>query len=211
MPGLPIIWSEYNASYKNEPDVTDSVFMGPWLADTIRQCDGLVDILSYWTFSDVFEEQGVVKQPFYGGFGLIAADDLPKPSFNAFKLLHRLGDRRIEQDSDSALVTRRSDGSLVMAVWDEYLPDEQGEPKTVTIRVKGFTGRHRALIFRVDSTHGSLLGAYNAMGSPIYPTPKQVEELRRAAELPPPEIKALQHGQLTVELPSQGLALIELR
>lgn len=211
MPGLPIIWSEYNASYKNEPDVTDSVFMGPWLADTIRQCDGLVDILSYWTFSDVFEEQGVVKQPFYGGFGLIAADDLPKPSFNAFKLLHRLGDRRIEQDSDSALVTRRSDGSLVMAVWDEYLPDEHGEPKTVTIRVKGFTGHHRALIFRVDSTHGSLLGAYNAMGSPIYPTPKQVEELRRAAELPPPEIKALQHGQLTVGLPAQGLALIELR
>jgi xylan 1,4-beta-xylosidase len=185
--------------------------MGPGLADTIRQCDGLVDILSYWTFSDVFEEQGVVKQPFYGGFGLIAADDLPKPSFNAFKLLHRLGDRRIEQDSDSALVTRRSDGSLVMAVWDEYLPGEHGEPKTVTIRVKGFTGHHRALIFRVDSTHGSLLGAYNAMGSPIYPTPKQVEELRRAAELPPPEMKALQHGQLTVGLPPQGLALIELR
>src|SRR4029077_18742940 len=67
-PDLPIIWSEYNASYKNEPAVTDEVFMGPWLADTIRQCNGLVDILSYWTFSDVFEEQGVVKQPFYGGY-----------------------------------------------------------------------------------------------------------------------------------------------
>ena len=61
LPDLPIIWSEYNASYKNEPDVTDSIFMGPWIADTIRQCDGLVDMLSYWTFSDVFEEQGVVK------------------------------------------------------------------------------------------------------------------------------------------------------
>ena len=60
-PDLPIIWSEYNASYKNEPDVTDATFMGPWLADTIRQCDGLVDMMSYWTFSDVFEEQGVVK------------------------------------------------------------------------------------------------------------------------------------------------------
>ena len=38
--------------------------MGPWLADTIRQCDGLVDMMSYWTFSDVFEEQGVVKTAF---------------------------------------------------------------------------------------------------------------------------------------------------
>ena len=43
--------------------------------------------MSYWTFSDVFEEQGVVKQPFYGGYGLIAENDLPKPAFNAFKLL----------------------------------------------------------------------------------------------------------------------------
>ena len=61
----------------------------PWLADTIRQCDGLTDMMRYWTFSDVFEEQGVVKQPFYGGYGLIAEDDLPKPAFNAFRLLHR--------------------------------------------------------------------------------------------------------------------------
>ncbi len=58
----------------------------------IRQCDGLVEHAGYWAFSDVFEEQGVVKQPFYGGYGLIAEDGLPKPAFNAFKLLHRLGD-----------------------------------------------------------------------------------------------------------------------
>ena len=36
-PNLPLIWSEYNASYMNEPQITDSVFMAPWLADTIRQ------------------------------------------------------------------------------------------------------------------------------------------------------------------------------
>ena len=33
-PDLPIVFSEYNASYMNEPDVTDSAFMGPWLAYT---------------------------------------------------------------------------------------------------------------------------------------------------------------------------------
>jgi xylan 1,4-beta-xylosidase len=64
MPNLPLIWSEYNASYFNEPSVTDSIYMGPWLADTIRQCDGLTEMMSYWDFSDVFEEQGVVKQQF---------------------------------------------------------------------------------------------------------------------------------------------------
>lgn len=211
LPALPIIWSEYNASYKNEPDVTDSVFMGPWLADTIRQCDGLVDMLSYWAFSDVFEEQGVVKQPFYGGFGLLAEDNLPKPSFNAFKLLHRLGDRRLDEASDSALVTRRADGRLVIAIWNESLPDQAGEPKTVVLHIKDFNGRHQAAVYRVDSTHGSLMSAYASMGKPISPTQKQIAQLRRAAEMPPPESQAFNLGEIRVILPPKGLALIELK
>ena len=211
LPDLPLIWSEYNASYKNEPDVTDSLFMGPWIADTIRQCDGLVDMLSYWTFSDVFEEQGVVKQPFYGGFGLIAEDGLPKPSFNAFKLLHRLGDRRIAEQADDALVTKRTDGTLVMAVWNEFLPGETGEARTVTIKVKG-AGAHRSvLISRLDSRHGSLLAAYSSMGKPAYPTTKQIAELRRDAQIPSPETRQLENREITVILPPQGLALIEFR
>jgi xylan 1,4-beta-xylosidase len=136
-PDLPVIFSEYNASYKNEPDVTDAPFMGPWLADTIRQCDGLTEIMSYWTFSDVFEEQGVVKEPFYGGFGLLAEDGLPKPAFNAFRLLHSLGDRRLEEKSDSVLVTRRADGTVVIALWNLFLPEEKGNAKDVTLAFQG--------------------------------------------------------------------------
>jgi xylan 1,4-beta-xylosidase len=211
LPSLPLIWSEYNASYKNEPEVTDAVFMGPWLADTIRQCDGLVDIMSYWTFSDVFEEQGVVKQPFYGGYGLIAEDGLPKPSFYAFKLLHRLGEQRLENSSESALITRRQDGTLVMAVWNLFLPEDAGSPKTVTIKIIGPSAHRRAFVYRLDSAHGSLLAAYKNMGSPRNPTSRQIDELRHAAELPNPEIKALSRGQFTLTLPAQGLALIEFR
>src|SRR6202034_527330 len=98
-PKLPLIFSEYNASYANEPNVTDSVYMGPWLATTISQCDRLVQNMSYGTFSDVFEEQGVVRTPFYGGFGLMAEDSIPKPAFNVFTLLHQLGDQRFKLDS----------------------------------------------------------------------------------------------------------------
>ena len=209
-PRLPLVWSEFNASYKNEPDVTDSLFMGPWLADTIRQCDGLVDSMSYWTFSDVFEEQGVVKRPFYGGYGLIAEDGLPKPSFNAFKLLHQLGTERLANDSTSALVTR-SDHTLLIAVWNLFLPEEPGEPKNVRIVVKGQAGRYRALVHRLDSTHGSLLAAYDSLGKPTYPTSQQIAELRNAAELPPPETATVSGGELTLRLPPQGLALIELQ
>jgi len=210
-PNLPIIFSEYNASYMTEPAVTDSTFMGPWVADTVRQCDGLVDILSYWTFSDVFEEQGVVKKPFYGGYGLIAERGLPKPAFNAFKLLHRLGEQRILVDSQSALVTKRTDGSLVIAVWNLFLPEEAGQAKNVAIELTGMKNKRRARIYRVDSTHGSLLPAFDAMGRPDYPTSRQIDELRRAAELPSPETRTFAGGRLTLTLPPNGLALLEIQ
>ena len=210
-PKLPIIWSEYNASYKNEPDVTDAVYMGAWLANMIRQCDGLVDMMSYWTFSDVFEEQGVVKEPFYGGYGLIAEDGLPKPAFNAFKLLHTLGNERIEASTPSALVTRRSDGTIVLAVWNIFLPEEAGQEKQFKISFTGSLKGKSARVSRLDSKHGSLLDAYARMGKPAFPTPQQIQQLRDAAELAAPETVKIDRGELTVSLPPQGLAVIELR
>lgn len=208
---LPVIFSEYNASYKNEPDVTDAVFMGPWLADTIRQCDGLVSNLSYWTFSDVFEEQGVVRQPFYGGYGLIAEEGLPKPAYNAFKLLHKLGDERISVNSASALVTRRADGTIVLALWNLFLPEQAGEVKEVTVKIPALTGSHLAVVSRLDANHGSLLSLYHSMGPPKYPTRKQIQELRQAAELPPPEEMKIEQAAVSVRLPPQGLVVIEIR
>jgi xylan 1,4-beta-xylosidase len=210
MPKLPLIWSEFNASYKNETDVTDAVYMGPWLADMIRQCDGLVDSMSYWTFSDVFEEQGVVKTPFYGGYGLIAVDGIPKPAFNAFKLLHRLGDERIQLDSDSALLTRKKDGTLDLAVWNYAPPDQAGVPRTITLRLKGTSATH-ALISRVDGDHGDFHSVYAKMGSPRYPTPAQIQGLRQATELPEPEASEIKHGELAITVPAHGLAVIEIK
>jgi xylan 1,4-beta-xylosidase len=209
-PDLPLIWSEYNASYKNETDVTDSIYMGPWMADTIRQCDGLVDMMSYWTFSDVFEEQGVVKRPFYGGYGLIAEDALPKPAFNAFKLLHRLGDTRIPVDGDDVLVTRRADGTIVMAVWNLSAPGGNADSKNVVLKLNSLAGESEAFVYRLDAGHGSLMKAYVAMGSPTYPTPAQIQSLRHSAQLPPPESRSIQNGRIALRLGPNALVLIEL-
>ena len=206
---LPLIWSEFNASYMNETDVTDSSYMGPWLADTIRQCDGLVDIMSYWTFSDVFEEQGVVKKPFYGGYGLIAAGDIPKPAFNAFKLLHQLGDERIDVRSDSVLATREKDGSLAIAVWNYAPPEAPGPPRTFTLRFRGVSPR-QASVAIVDPQDGDSRAAYVKMGSPRFPTQAQIRELRRASALALPLIDQVTNGEFTVTVPSYGLAVIHL-
>lgn len=219
-PNTPLIWSEFNAAYDNTPQVTDSTYMGPWMAGTISQCDGLVDMMSYWSFSDVFEEQGIVKKPLYGGFGLIGAGDLPKPAYNAFKVLHDLGDQRIAVNSDHVLATRKADGTLVVAVWN-YAPSglqqdadkadkAKSAPITLTLKFAN-TKAQSAQIARVDAQHGDLRGAYAKMGSPVYPTIAQLKTLREAAQLPAPENVAIKDGTLSVALPPQGLAVIEVK
>ena len=210
MPKLPLIWSEFNASYKNETEVTDSVYMGPWLADTIRQCDGLVDVMSYWTFSDVFEEQGVVKTPFYGGYGLIAEDGIPKPAFNAFKLLHMLGSQRISVDSDSALLARRDDGTFVLAVWNYAPPEQKGATKSITIDLKNIKAR-RASVSMLDTDHGDVRPEYAKLGSPKYPTQADLQKLREAAQFPAAKTYEIKNHTLTLDLPATGLAVIELK
>jgi xylan 1,4-beta-xylosidase len=210
MPDLPLVWSEFNASYKNEPDVTDTVYMGPWLADTIRECDGKVDMMSYWTFSDVFEEQGVVKTPFYGGFGLLGEDDIAKPAFNAFKVLHELGDERIQLDSDSALLTRRKDGTLVLAVWNYAPPERASTTRTFHLKIEN-TKAKKASVWRVDGDHGDVHVAYARMGSPQYPTQQEIQQLQAAGQLPLPERVRIKHGELSLGLPSYGLAMLEIK
>jgi len=213
MPALPIIFSEFNATYTGtEVAVTDSPYIGPWLANTIRACDGLVDSMSYWTFSDVFEEGGVAKTPFHGGFGLIAAGGIPKASFNDFRLLHELGSQRLAASTDAALVTRRADGTLMIAVWNYAPPGPGGETRTYQLSFRNVPGAHRAYIWLVDRDHGSALTAWRAMGEPRFPSFEQHRLLLQAAELPGPRIEALAPGnaRLTLQLRPHALALLEL-
>jgi len=208
-PDLPLIWSEFNASYKNESEIMDSVYMGPWLANTIRLCDGLADIMSYWSFSDVFEEQGVVKTPFYGGYGLIAAGGIPKPAFQALAMLHKLGDQRISVASDSAMLTRRSDGSLVLALWNYATPDEPGVTKVLTVNFKNVEIRN-ITITRLDGDHGDVLREYARLGSPRYPSRAELEKLRAVDKVAATETVHVRNNELKLDIPAKGLVIMEL-
>lgn len=210
-PDLPLIWSEYNASYKNEPDVTDAPFMAPWLADTISQCDGLADIMSYWSFSDVFDEQGVVKQPFYGGFGLVAEGGIPKPAYNAFQLLHKLGRKRVSVASPGALVTKRDDGSWAIALWSLAPPGSEGERKRFLVRFPPGSRDLRVLESRVDEKNGNVLAAYKSMGSPTYPTESQLQELIQGSQLSGAQRLGAKDGSIAIDVSSPGLVLLEIQ
>jgi xylan 1,4-beta-xylosidase len=206
LPHLPLFWTEWNVQGMDQ--ARDTIFVGPALANTIRQCDGRVNEMSFWTFSDVFQEGGPIARPFEGQFGLRAKGGIDKPSFYAFALLHRLGSRRIAVASTSVIATKTAEGSLVVAAWNLVDPGQHGSTRNIDLIFRGVPAGARVTIATVDSNHGNVLPKYAAMGSPADPTPAQAEELNRETALPAPEQTHLSGGQLRLELTPDALDLI---
>jgi xylan 1,4-beta-xylosidase len=206
-PSLPLFWTEWNVQGMHES--RDTLFVGPGVANTIRQCDGASEMMSFWTFSDVFEEGGVGPRPFIGQFGLRAEGGINKPSYYAWGLLHQLGDQRIGNASKNAIVTKTADG-LAIAVWNLVDPDQHGDARTVQLNFTHVSPSARVSIERVDEEHGNVLKHYKAMGSPQYPTPAQVDQLNRETALPAPEQTNLQSGKLNLTLSPNALVLVKV-
>ena len=210
LPKLPLLWTEWNVASFGKLHARDTTYVGAALADDIRQCDGLVDMMSFWTFSDVFEENGPKKEPFDGGFGLIAMGGIKKPSFVAFGLLHKLGTQRLATQATDILVTRRPNGTLVIAAWNLVDPDQQGADKLLHLNFKGVDRDARVSIQYADSQHGNTLATYESKGSPRYPTTSQVQEINRTAKLPEPLSTRLKNASLDLTLMPNALVLIDL-
>ncbi|MBZ5683926.1 MAG: glycosyl hydrolase family 39 [Acidobacteriia bacterium] len=210
-PNLPLMWTEWNVPSFGPLHARDTEYVGAALADDIRQCDGLVKMVSFWTFSDVFEENGPKREPFDGGFGLIAMGGIKKPSYTGFAVLHKLGQERIAQDASNVLVTRRADSKLVIAAWNLVDPGRKGSAESIEFDISGVTPNAAVLVTRADAEHGNSLAAYRRMGSPTYPTRKQVAEINQVVEQSKPEELHLTHGAIKLSVPVNGIVLLELK
>jgi len=207
---LPLFWTEWNVPSYGELGARDSTYVGPALAYDILQCDGLIEMMSYWTFDDVFEEGGVPEGPFHNSFGIIAVGGIKKPAFYDYALLHRLGHERLANQANNILVTRQPDGSLSLAVWNLVEPDQKGTPQHVRLEFRNVKTEAEVLISRVDETHSNTLGAYQAMGRPRYPTQAQIDQLNRESALASPEVTTLKNNVLELDIPVNGLVLLEI-
>ena len=157
------------------------------------------------------------------GWGMLARRGIAKPQFNTYKLMNRLGHTRLASDGP-ALATRTERGAAIL-VWNladatqpagipgaSNLRKMSGTAKHVVVGFKGGQAGQAAAISRVDQDRGSPYPAWRALGSPQYPTRSQLETIRQAAEIAAPEMKRLNEGgELTIELPPEGVALIELK
>ena len=155
---------------------------------------GLADSLSYWTFTDVFEENGAGDSIFHGGFGLINYQGIVKPGFHAYRMLAKLGDTLLYRD-DHAFFTKK-EGKLAAILYHYPIsstvsmspyPDrgkaqeelEMGKPFTVSYTITGLTPKASIQIEILDREHGWALPLWQRMGSP---EPPSREETRQLAE-----------------------------
>lgn len=204
-----------------------------FIADTVKNCFGLAQAMSYWTFSNVFEEGGVPHSLFNQTYGMTEQWGIKRPSFHTFSLLHRLGDSVVPTGQAPVWVTRRADGSHALLLWNlmpvtrqgevangnptgaggGYVSD-QGAPLTVRLALRNLAAGARATLSQVDSQIGSALPAWAAMGRPAYPTRAQLQQLRDASQLPTPTSLAVTNtgagARVSINVAPNGVALLEL-
>lgn len=90
-------------------------------ADYIVKCNlenaGRVGCLSYWVFTDIFEEVGAGPEAFHGGFGLMTAHGIHKPTYHAYRFLNRLGNETLGREGET-IVTRTAEGKIAALLWN---------------------------------------------------------------------------------------------
>ncbi len=138
----------------------------------------MADGYSYWTFGDVFEEQGIPNRPFHGGFGMMANGLIPKPTLWAFSFFANLQGECVLRD-EHAVIVRREDGGYEAVLWNLCQEEKESLELSLSFPLEGDTA---ALIDRVDEETCNPLACWHRMGEPADLTKDQLEFLRAAGQ-----------------------------
>lgn len=117
--GLEIHITEFNTSYIPSCPLHDTNQNAAYIAQQLSRLGDVNESYSYWTFGDIFEEQGVPFTPFHGGFGLVANGCIPKPTFWTFKFYKDLEGRCVHR-SQELLILRTEKGGYQGIAWNAH-------------------------------------------------------------------------------------------
>ena len=138
---------------------------------------------SYWTFTDIFEENYFPSRPFHGGFGLLTLHGVAKPAYRAFELLHRVGSELVPVSGGHATVdcwVIRDRYSIAVLLTNFAQPRQAIATETVAVSLVNCKG-HSARIRRIDDEHANPKRLWLDMGSPEYLSERQVRALHAAS------------------------------
>ena len=227
-PGLPLYFTEWSTSYTPRDPAHDSYISAPWILTKLKGTKGLLQGMSYWTYTDIFYESGPPPSPFHGGFGLMNIDGVRKPAWFAYKYLHALRGKEIPTADNQVLAA--TDGKRIAAiVWDWTQPKQDLSDRPYYTKVRpsadagpariGFghlkPGSYTLTIYRTGFRRNDPQTAYLEMGSPATLKPAQLAELQQLTR-DLPERKQAVHvgasGTFSIDLPmrTNDLVLVEL-
>lgn len=214
--GFPIYYTEWNISSNPRDPFHDEPFAAALATNIIMGVQGLVQGYSYWTFSDIFEENYFPSVPFHGGFGLLNIYGIAKPIYRAFELLHRLGDElltiRDKHKTVSAWVARREDCVTVLLT-NHAMPKHAIKTELVHLQLKDVGPPLTAYLERVDKDHANPRALWRAMKEPEYLSPMEVEQLQAASCLSKqrhPLLYEKRAVHLEIALPPHSIAALTI-
>jgi len=217
---LPVYITEWNSSYSPVDPVHDSFFAGPFILEQLRNTEAL-DSMSFWTFTDIFEENGPAPRPFHGGFGLMSYQGIPKAAYWAYKYLSLLGSAEVVSSDKSSYVCRDEKGGVQVLFWDLTHPTEGGKIsnqdfffKTVPASGKGEAsvvlhhlpaGEYDIRIFMIGFQQNDPYTLWLNAGAPNDLTRDDVEELKKNSAMEPVFQSSLNvEDMITLTMPIQA-------
>jgi xylan 1,4-beta-xylosidase len=229
-PGLPLYFSEWSTSYTPRDSVHDSYISAPYILTKLKACQGLAQGMSYWTYTDLFEEPGPPTAPFQGGFGLLNPQGIRKPAYFAYKYLHALQGKNLATSDPQAMLSTK-DGDVSAVIWDFEQPDQQMSNRSfytrtipahpaaaVELHVTHLvpSAAYRLEVSRTGYNANDAYTAYIEMGSPKKLTDAQIVHLNELTQDLPETDKILQSGpagaiDLTVPMKSNDVVLVKLK
>ena len=214
--GKPLYYTEWCTSSNPFDELHDMPYAAAFIVKTVMEAQGYVDGYSYWTFSDIFEENYFSSIPFHGGFGLMNIYGIPKPAYRAYQLLSSIGTELMPvigtHETVDVWITRKP-GIIKIMITNWALPRHDLRAETISIQLKDAGKVLSAFIERIDDTHANARTAWEEMGKPDSLTPVQVTALELASELikEPIQINYEQNAVfVAVYMPPQGTACITL-
>jgi xylan 1,4-beta-xylosidase len=195
MPNLELHYTEWSSSYTPFDPIHDSYHQAAYVLEKIKQVGDAANSMSYWVFTDIFEEPGPRFTPFHGGFGLLNYQAINKPAFYSFKFMNKLGNIELINTDTCSWACKNANGNIQVLFWDftnthpgdsvnnqvYYIRDLPSKSKgKVKVSVSGIPeGTYTLEIFKVGYHGNDPYTTYFAMGKPKQLTKQQVEQIKK--------------------------------
>ena len=231
LPNLELHFTEWSSAYTPTDYIHDQYHQAAFILDKIKGAQESVDSMSYWTFTDIFEENGPRMTPFHGGFGLLNYQSIKKPAFHAYQFLSRLGDTEIVDADKSSWICTNRDGGVQVLFWDftpvappeglndqvyykRDLPPAPRPPVTVDLTNLP-AGTYFEQVYRIGYRQNDAYTSYLDLGAPAQLTKAQVGAISSAASGEPAESRVISvpdgRFQFQSPLTANEVCLIVLR